>query len=144
MAKYRTAAFIASSIAAVGILTSGTASATPVKSINALCHTQPTIVAEPGIATFGTEGTDYILGTPGDDEIYGGGGDDVICGEGGNDYVTGDDGRDEIHGGDGDDRIWLVDRTDDWTDCGGGYDSVTRDYEPLDRVVASCEDIVGG
>lgn len=129
MNKYRTAAFIATGVAAISFLWSGSASAA-----EADCA-HPTIVAVAGETTFGTDGRDVILGTQGPDQIFGGAGNDVICGLGGNDDLIGDDGADEIYAGDGDDNVWLVDRTDDFADGGAGHDTVTKDYDPQDRVV---------
>ncbi|MEM7286798.1 MAG: tandem-95 repeat protein [Actinomycetota bacterium] len=66
----------------------------------------PTIVAVPGVVTYGTDGADVIVGTAGPDEIHGLGGDDVICGLAGADIIRGNGGRDMINAGGGADMVW--------------------------------------
>ena len=62
-----------------------------------------TIVAQPGVPTIGTSGSDVIVGTSGNDVIRGKGGHDFICAGGGNDRVFAGYGRDTVDLGSGDD-----------------------------------------
>ncbi len=82
-----------------------------------------TIVARPGVVTYGTSGADVIVGTWGPDVIRGHGGADYICALGGDDVVyagygsdtvdlgpgrdiaRGGPGRDLLYGGSGSDLI---------------------------------------
>ncbi len=60
-----------------------------------------TIVARPGVVTYGTSGADVIVGTWGPDEIRGRGGGDLICALEGDDRVYGSFGPDTIDLGPG-------------------------------------------
>jgi len=64
-----------------------------------------TVVAQPGVATYGTDGDDVIVGTEGDDTIHAGGGDDLVCALGGRDLVRAGTGDDRLVGGAGADRL---------------------------------------
>lgn len=60
-----------------------------------------TIVAQPGVPTVGTKGSDVIVGTSGNDIIRGKGGHDFICAGGGADRVYAGYGRDTVDLGSG-------------------------------------------
>lgn len=64
-----------------------------------------TVVARPGVPTYGTEGPDVIVGTVGDDVIDGSGGNDLICGLDGDDTLRGGSGADVLVGGAGGDLL---------------------------------------
>lgn len=63
------------------------------------------VVAQPGMVTYGTPGSDVIYGTAGDDRIAGLGGSDILFGFGGHDQLAGGDGDDTLCGGAGNDSL---------------------------------------
>jgi hypothetical protein len=79
--------------------------ALPAQSAATCFKRAPSLVAVPGVPTYGTPGPDVILGTNGNDVIYGRGGNDRLCGLGGNDKLYGEAGRDRISGGAGNDDL---------------------------------------
>lgn len=88
------------------------------------CAGEPvTIVAAPGVTTYGTAGKDVILGTTGADTIESLGGDDVVCGLGGDDTIKGGGGDDKILAGAGADKV-VAGRGDDTVLGRSGNDKI--------------------
>jgi CSLREA domain-containing protein len=88
----------------------------------------------------GDDGKDTISGDEGSDKLGGNQGNDRITGGSGNDRIRLGVGKDRVRAGSGSDRVGAVDALKDKINCGGGDDRAIVD--PIDRVSASCEEVV--
>jgi RTX calcium-binding nonapeptide repeat (4 copies) len=90
----------------------------------------------------GGVGEDTLRGGEGDDVLLDGEfGDDTLYGGLGGDYFHDGTGEDRMYGGAGDDTFWLAqDGSEDYIDCGPGYD---RYYpaEASEHISSSCEEV---
>lgn len=95
---------LASGVAVCAVVAIGLVAVPSLGAQGPMCFGEPaTIVAQRGVPTIGTSGSDVIVGTSGDDVIRGRGGADLICSKGGDDDVKGGSGADQISLGKGDD-----------------------------------------
>lgn len=126
-----TAAMALSGLAATGV---ATANDDPPPWAQLCGGLVPTIFAQPGVVTTGTNLPDVILGTPFPDEIHAAQGNDVVCALGGDDRVFGGPGDDLIYAQDGNDHV----------DSGIGHDTVFGGYGNDDVRAGDGEDTVLG
>ncbi|WP_258553402.1 calcium-binding protein [Paracoccus pantotrophus] len=101
-----------------------------------------------GVATGGSEGSDWLAGGDGDDWIYGDGdygpgGDDSIEGGAGDDYLAGQGGNDTLHGGPGDDTIFGGEG-DDLLTAGDGDDLLWAGFGNDTLIAGGGEDDLDG
>lgn len=115
---------VAALMSVVAIVASLFTFATPAAAAQTCFGLPVTIVAVPGVPTFGTPGDDVIVGTNGNDVINGRGGNDRICGLGGADRILGGGGHDRISGGAGDDTL-IGGGGRDRINGGGDHDTVS-------------------